>query len=100
MGGKDILTAEYITILLSENSSLKKYENGLVQNVADIDAELTFLQMYDTRTNFYYVIHLFFRRLDCLEQTMDDKMKLLSNVANNIALTQAHRQNNDSNGNE
>jgi hypothetical protein len=40
---------------------------------------------------------LYFRRFDSLEKVMDDKMKMLFDVANTIALTNARRQSNISN---
>jgi hypothetical protein len=36
-----------------------------------------------------------FRRFDSLERVIDDKMKMLFDVANNIAVTNNQRQNNN-----
>ncbi|CAF3632096.1 unnamed protein product [Rotaria sordida] len=62
-------------------SPLEKYENNPVRSMADVDAELELLQI----------------RLDTLEHIVDDRMKMLIHVANNIVLTNTHQSNSDSN---
>ncbi|CAF3402574.1 unnamed protein product [Rotaria sp. Silwood1] len=56
--------------------SMRKYETGPIRSMADVDAELSLLQ----------------RRFDCLERTIDDKMKLLFDFANNISITNNNHQ--------
>ncbi|CAF4052349.1 unnamed protein product [Rotaria magnacalcarata] len=63
------LTTE--TKFVTEKSeSIRKYETGPVRSMADVDAELAFLQS----------------RFDSLERMMEDKMKLLFDFANNIQI--------------
>ncbi|CAF3836613.1 unnamed protein product, partial [Rotaria sp. Silwood1] len=56
--------------------SMRKYETGPIRSMADVDAELSLLQS----------------RFDCLERTIDDKMKLLFDFANNISITNNNHQ--------
>ncbi|CAF4604738.1 unnamed protein product [Rotaria sp. Silwood1] len=64
-----------------KTKSMQKYETGPIRSMADVDSELSLLQ----------------RRFDCLERTMDDKMKLLFDFANNISITNNNHQFNNLN---
>ncbi|CAF1603901.1 unnamed protein product [Rotaria sp. Silwood1] len=78
---KPLLSIKETTSPSTKMTPLEKYENGPVRSMADVDAELALLQI----------------RLDSLEHVMDDRMKMLLRVANDIALANIHRPSNDFN---
>jgi len=67
---------------------MRKYETGPVRSMADVDAELALLQLWDNLKNTHSIMIFFcFRRFDSLERIIDDKMKMLFDFANNLSVT-------------
>ncbi|UJR08632.1 hypothetical protein I4U23_012891 [Adineta vaga] len=71
------------TAVFPENSSnsMQQYGNGSIRNMVDVDAELGLLQ----------------KRVDNFEQILHDKMKMLFDAANNLALANLYPQTNNRN---
>ncbi|CAF4034141.1 unnamed protein product, partial [Adineta steineri] len=63
---------------------IKKYENSSIRNMKDVDTELSLLQI----------------RVDNFERVIENQMKVLFDVANNIVAANIHRQNNFNQSNE
>ncbi|CAF3870877.1 unnamed protein product [Adineta steineri] len=70
--------------LIQEPIPIKKYENSSIRNMKDVDTELSLLQI----------------RVDNFERVIENQMKVLFDVANNIVAANIHRQNNFNQSNE